>query len=504
VLTVRACSARTFPEETCLTSDRLQLGDGRRHSILRTAKAALAWVRTAIAVTVLTALYFLVFTPAAIIARMQGADPLRLKRAPGGSSYWIERTGNNEAFFFHLFGARLPPSWNGGTASGKWTLRAPALIGLLLLLDLLGSASVRQIRVVRGTQQTIAAEMSQEPYRDTDWGRAYWTEIGRYQEKWQPYVMYRLGEMQGQYINVTQGVRRTYAPRTSAATHPNLVFLFGGSAAWGHGVRDYGTLPSWLARVSEEHDELLDVRNYAESGWVNWQGIVYLLQKLADGQRPKIVIFYSGVNEFLSARQWPYVRRPLWNAQFYPAAMRDWMLQKDRPLLRVWDYYRNTSLILSALLPHELEYPAVQSPIREEVIRVVANDYAADKAVVEALGRQYGFSTLFVWQLTVASKKTLSAQERRYAGWLPRSPENTPALSWWSMPEDFREDYSRIGTKVISEAEAVDLSPAFDSMVSTAFIDWMHPTEAGNEAIARLLYDRLASKLHQMPNPPTS
>ena len=36
-------------------------------------------------------LFFLVFTPAGIIGRLLGKDPLRLKRAPDASTYWIVR-----------------------------------------------------------------------------------------------------------------------------------------------------------------------------------------------------------------------------------------------------------------------------------------------------------------------------------------------------------------------------------------------------------------------------
>jgi len=36
-------------------------------------------------------LFFLVFTPAGIIGRLLGKDPLRLKRAPAADTYWIVR-----------------------------------------------------------------------------------------------------------------------------------------------------------------------------------------------------------------------------------------------------------------------------------------------------------------------------------------------------------------------------------------------------------------------------
>lgn len=41
---------------------------------------------------VMAAIFFLAVTPTAIILRIFGKDPLRLKRAPDASSYWIRRT----------------------------------------------------------------------------------------------------------------------------------------------------------------------------------------------------------------------------------------------------------------------------------------------------------------------------------------------------------------------------------------------------------------------------
>ena len=126
------------------------------------------------------------------------------------------------------------------------------------------------------------------------------------------------------------------------------------------------------------------------------------------------------------------------------------------------------------------------------MVRTVVADFAADKEVVERLGREYGFSTLFVWQLSVADKPILSAQERSYAGWLPSSSETKPGFQWWVMPLDLREIYDAIGQRVISHYGVVDVSNAFDDMPATAFIDWMHTSESGNERVARAIYQRLA------------
>ena len=362
----------------------------------------------------------------------------------------------------------------------------------MVIVDLLVSAGVRQRRVGLADLEINEAELTQEPYRGADWGRAYWQEIRRYTRAWEPYFVYRIAEMHGQYINVTSGVRTTYQPRISGRRR--LVFLFGGSAAWGHGARDLGTLPSWLARVAEEHGDSWDVRNYAESGWVNWQGIVYLLEKLADGERPEAVVFYSGVNETLTRRQWPDTPRPIWNADTYPSAMSEWMMQRDRPLARAWAYYRNTSLVLHELFPQPSYYRPGPAPSAHRLTDLVSAEYLAEKALVDALGRQYGFASLFVWQPTVAAKPILSPQERRYAGWLPSSADTKPPIDWWSMGGDLRDTYQAIGRDV-SRAGVIDLSSAFDGMSATAFIDWMHPAESGNERLARVLYGKMASQL---------
>jgi hypothetical protein len=143
-----------------------------------------------------------------------------------------------------------------------------------------------------------------------------------------------------------------------------------------------------------------------------------------------------------------------------------------------------------------LRVPPVPVPEREVLAQRIADDYLADQSVVEALGRSYGFSTVFVWQVTVADKASLSPQERRYAGWLPTSRDTNPAIGWWSMSGEMHALYDAVRRRVTSSGHVVDLADSLNGIAGTAFIDWMHPSETGNEAIARELYARLAPQLH--------
>jgi lysophospholipase L1-like esterase len=384
--------------------------------------------------------------------------------------------------------ARLPWWW--------LAFLAACSLASTMVVDMVASATVRQIQVRRTARQLLEAEVQQEPYRGTSWGRPYWEAIELYKEAWEPYYVYRVGSMVTPFINVSDGVRATHRTAAKGGVSNRLVFVFGGSAAWGHGARDENTIPSWLARVAEQHGDSLDVRNYAESGWVNWQGITYLTQKLADGERPDTVIFYSGVNEVLSGRQWPQVRHPVWDGEAVPRAMADWSMERSRPLARVWDYYRNTSYLWSMLVPRAPVLAASPHLTRSEQATRLAADYVAAEELVEHMGRAFGFKTVFAWQLTVADKPSLTAQEQHYAGWLPPTPATTPAIPWWSMDAELKELYGEVG-RMVKARGTMDLTDALAHTPDTAFIDWMHTSEAGNERVGRALYDRIRTPVRE-------
>src|SRR5262245_13847620 len=111
--------------------------------------------------------------------------------------------------------------------------RVLLIVAIVIPTELIISAGVMELQRRRAEQATTEAELLQEPYRGTDWGRAYWEEIGRYNETWTPYIVYRVSDREGRFINVKNGVRKTYhAPGRDDIRRPT-VFIFGGSAAWG-------------------------------------------------------------------------------------------------------------------------------------------------------------------------------------------------------------------------------------------------------------------------------
>jgi hypothetical protein len=65
------------------------------------------------------------------------------------------------------------------------------------------------------------------------------------------------------------------------------------------------------------------------------------------------------------------------------------------------------------------------------------------------------------------------------------------------MDTELKYLYEEVGQRV--KARGVrDITPALDHLTTSAFIDWMHTSEAGNEHVARAVYEiiRMPARAH--------
>jgi len=72
------------------------------------------------------------------------------------------------------------------------------------------------------------------------------------------------------------------------------VAFFGGSTMWGYGVNDDNTIPSHFSKLSKQ-----STFNYGEVGYIARQEFNRLANLYSLGFKPKVVVFYDGVNEVL-------------------------------------------------------------------------------------------------------------------------------------------------------------------------------------------------------------
>ena len=103
------------------------------------------------------------------------------------------------------------------------------------------------------------------------------------------FIAYRRDGFNGKVVNVDAETGFRFSKNHS---FNNSVWFFGGSTMWGTGASDDKTIPSYFSDLSGEK-----VLNLGESGFVTFQESINLQIMLLNGYKPKMVIFYDGVND---------------------------------------------------------------------------------------------------------------------------------------------------------------------------------------------------------------
>jgi len=79
------------------------------------------------------------------------------------------------------------------------------------------------------------------------------------------------------------------------------IFIFGGSTTIGEFVEDEQTIPSYFSELLSNNGYKYHVRNYGVPSYVFTQEVIKLMFLLRSGERPKMVVFYNGANDIVSA-----------------------------------------------------------------------------------------------------------------------------------------------------------------------------------------------------------
>lgn len=284
--------------------------------------------------------------------------------------------------------------------------------------------------------------------------------------------------------NDAHGRRVTW---NAKAPRPIRIFMIGGSALWGIGVRDEATIASETSRALHRDSRYpVEISNLAVPGYVSTQEIIALLLALQKGERPDLVVFYDGCNDTTAAFQKGTAggllnedhRQQEFNLlndavreHFYREAGR--RLMKDLAVLRLYRKF------LPSETPPAAD-PAERARLAEEVERL----YAFNLEFVEKLGKAWGFEPLFYWQPILLTKRHFSPYEEKMV-----APENHV------LRDFFLKSYGRVAQskRLRSHAQFHDLGTLFEKTAEPMFIDLCHTSEQANRMIA----ERLAADLLQ-------
>ena len=386
-----------------------------------------------------------------------------------------------------------------GRALRAFWLQAGACLLFLVLLDALCRAGFWAFSKKQFDSRALA-----DGYKNAPWTAELFAANSDTSLKWQPYAYWIGRPLRSRYFNINDhGLRVTVGPTVfPAARQRHLkIFMFGGSTMWGVGARDAYTIPSWLQRMIDATPYPVRVVNYGQDGYVSTQEMLLLFEQLRQGNIPDIVIFYDGFNdaaatiiggaagvtygesnralEFNIFSPWATDSTALYEEAALVFAMNSGMGRLAKRLLRRLDPDKFQVKEEQLIVPGKQFTPDQIAGLEGRVVNI----YLANKRLIEAAGRSFGFEYLFFWQPTVWTKTKLTKYE---------------AQQQWLMGErEFMDGvYERVAT--VAGAEHIhDLSGVFGASAEPYFIDDAHITEAGNRIVAEAMLPGVLPVLKQ-------
>lgn len=224
--------------------------------------------------------------------------------------------------------------------------------------------------------------------------------------QWQPQWFTVFGEApyHGKYVNVSEYGFRMGANQASWPPVHNgnfVVFIFGGSTTFGVGVPDAQTLASQLQPLlTKKLGKPVALYNFGQEANFSTQERIRFESLIQSGQRPDLVIFVDGLNDFHS---------PMEELPFSPAS------PPSFPQPPSWKSFLREGI---SLLPMTRLAIATHSALKKvarvnsssqnvaengkyedrQVLENAIDRYLANKRLIEGEAAQYSIRTLFVWQ----------------------------------------------------------------------------------------------------------
>ena len=279
---------------------------------------------------------------------------------------------------------------------------------------------------------------------------------------------------------------RPPGPRTPGELR---VAVLGGSSVFGWLVADDDTVPAALERelTRRRPDRVPNVLNLGVEGY-RFQQELELAERLVPELAPDVLVLLHGVNDAIvgSDRGW-VIDSPFGDGAAGPPLV----VQFRRPGLagfvrEVAGHSRLVTVLHEALLARRVRDATLPRDNLDAL--TVGATGLLDRLAADA--GAWGVPVVVAWQPTLSKRRDLDAVAR--ARWL-FAEGRRPGLT--AFYDAFA---SRVGEWVPPAAARIrqaDLRTALDRLGERAFLDWVHPTPAGNAALAVALADIIEAEL---------
>lgn len=383
----------------------------------------------------------------------------------------------------HLAAGLLGSAALGAAVAGRRTppvFRTSAVI-LLNSTLLLGCLELGAAGILQGfpAEATPLPGESSPYYHDKQWASAYWREFHALRQAYHPYFLWRSRPFRGRYINVdSTGLRETPGARCGPGAY--LVATFGGSTLWGWGEPDSASLGTDIqTELGHALADPVCLRNFAQLGSNSTQDLIQLLRELQAGRVPRLVIFYSGVNEVIPPFGYgeagahfdlriirARVEGALDPSRGGRANLTGWLAGSS-----LWQLVSRVSGAGSRGRIPVANGPFVSQALADSIVTMFVTNVVA----LEALAARYGFRAEVFWQPNaLVGAKPLTAEERA----MKERERITPLI---------QAVYARVSCVAGRYEHLHDLSNVLADVPGLVYLDWNHANATGNRIIARAI-----------------
>jgi lysophospholipase L1-like esterase len=439
---------------------------------------------------VLALLYAFVFTPAAIITRLRGIDPLERRADPHIATYWnvVARHPRLSLLERQYAYERTQAQLGGRRAI------VPRLITAGLVLVVVNYAIGFAISSSTSESAGEAADWQAQGNR---WAKFYLDEpwvkqlvpdhfkcLALDRIRVRGYVGFTMIDCATPTVNITNATRKSaqgpHADDPAAAE----VWFFGGSTTFGFGTRDDDTYPSHFSILADKRGMPVKVVNFGLPAYISWQEGQRLEQRLASGSKPDLVVFYDGYNDLL--RHYSGDDHDDDFAGVYDGVINEIVAKSHDALGPL----RESSAV-HYLYRRLTETPFAPSPDGPENIetraQATARQYTQTQRHIQRVARSYDVPVFAFWQpiRPLQNPANLSALERE--------PEEHDSVLWPHM----RETYTR-ATELVASAGVARILREVTGNKRPIWLDECHLTPEGNDLIAAAMLDELGARLREI------
>jgi len=371
------------------------------------------------------------------------------------------------------------------------------LLMIIVAIEVLPGLLKRVSRALRyGRESKPDTRALADAYENADWVRPYYAVIWDLRVNWAPHVGGVMRSFSAPGLNIDAGgLRRTWNAEKNSPV--SRIHAYGGSTMMGFGVRDDWTVPSLLSKKLNAAGHRVEVVNFGQPTYTATQAFIAFTEQLATGNKGEVTIFLDGLNEAITAEQNGRAGT-VFNAAIRADEfnlMQPWRRTEllrhalDTIAPRTMRRVRTLEELLRSVKDNDTEAFNITLEAIEPLSKNVASHYINTLRMIRTIAEDNAIETLFFWQPSLFSKKTLSDYEQRYQN----DGAPVPAL----RGDLFRGIYEavRFNPEFLSLPSAVDVSTLFDDNPDPQFIDPFHLAEKGNNVLAESMLPHLIKAL---------